>query len=242
MDDKAAWLLRVLGVSVEGEASVSPLTEATLREGWLERIKEMASDSKRFKDPEVIDALAKLAEAATRASEGNDLVAAELAVDALEIAVAQAARARSDKQVGEELSRAGLVSYRKAQIKWTASCKLARDNLLALAGKISTDPEVLEHPQRDEVLTLVGQAVRLLPEFDDELFDLMDELDQQNDPDHRRPLLQRALAKIAQYRGLLSASEGLEALQSLADDEYGGMRIYSELDAALQAMKDFLER
>ncbi len=237
MDEKAAWVSRVLGITVADEVQPQ-LSVEDVRQELLARIKEMITEAGLIPDKNVVRQLAALAGEATTAARGQDLMEAELAVGRLEEAVG---RAKAEARMSEVLVREGMVNWRKAQLEWNAARTLARQNVAQLVAKVKSDPEVLEDPQADDAIAVAETFADLLPEFDNALELILDQLDGTADPEQRRPLIEQASGKLAAYRMMLGASTGLAMLQALADEEYGGVACYRELEQALDKLGKLLK-
>ena len=240
MDEKAAWIERVLGIAMPSatNSDTAEVRDAgaddAIREELRARMREMVIEAKLLPDKAAVPGLIALAQAAAEAAKGTDLVAAEIAVDELEMAVAQA---RSAANVAAAQTRKGLVKYRKAQIAWNDARAKARAELERFSRAVLADPDIQEDELYDEVVALSGEFTTLLPQFDDELEEIVDRLDGIVAEDARAPLIAELKSKVAEYRALLNEAEGLADLQSLADDEYGGLSFFHALDEALNALQ-----
>ena len=238
MDDKAAWIQRVLGVTMVAPPAVADKqdagTDEAIREELRDRIREMVGDIKVLADRSLVPKLAALANDANAAVKGDDLVAAEIAVDELEMGVVQA-RSATPAPMAE--SRSGLVKYRKAQIAWNQARGVARAGLERLGQAVMADPELQDDEDYDEIAALAGQFTTLLPQFDDELAEMVDSLEDAVSPEAREPLIAALKHKVTEYRDTLKDAEGLAELQALADDSYGGVPFFHSLDQALQSLQ-----
>lgn len=236
MDEKAEWISRVLGVTI-APAPGAAEDPAALRGELQFRIREMLTEAKLLPDRGAIAPLIALATKATDAVKGDDLKAAHIAVLELETAVG-AAKAAARKVGGT--ARAGFVNYRAARFEWMRARAIAQMRLTTFASMIRSDEELQQDPDYDEVVEMTQEFDDLLPEFSERLEDLLEKLEAATDDAQRTALLKDARATLAEYRGMLRNSEGLSELQSLADEEFGGVSFFHELEDALGKLEKTL--
>jgi hypothetical protein len=239
MDDKAEWVFRVLGLRVAvGPASgnAGELTSEALVANLRERMTEMVTEAKLLGNKETIVTIAGLAKTAVAAIEKGDLVAAELAVDALETATAEA---KSAARRDEASQVKGRVSYRKAQIDWRQARGAALAGVRTLTSKMLADKRILDAPNRDGLIGIIQKFPELLPKFDEDLEEQLEAIDAISAPERRKPLIEEARATLQDYRALLN-NEALKKLQVLSDDEFGGIDVLHVLDATLQRIEGSL--
>lgn len=236
MDEKREWLFRVLGIRAGQGDTHDGITSESLIANLRERLKEMVTEAKLLGSKDAIAAAVKFAGDAQAAIAKGDLVAAELAVDALETAVAQAKSAARRSEAGKVKGR---VSYRKAQIEWRQARGAAFAGVRTLTSKALTDARVLEAPNRDALVGVINGFPDLLPAFDEELEEQLEAIDALTDPEQRKPLIAEVKATLADYRAMLG-NDALQQLQLLADNEFGGIDVLHTLEATLQKIEGSL--
>ncbi len=233
-----AWVVRVLGIILQNDAGpgndVGPgVDDVELRKSLTERIREASLLAATLPDPLKASVLA-LARAAAETLKGTDLLAAEVAVEELETTYYHAKR---DALLTEANKGAtGRVRYRQLQIEWRDAQSRANEQLEALASAVVGDERVQDDPLYDDVVDAAADVTSLIPQFGVDLDNALDALDREPDQSKRPKLLADARKLVDEYAQMLDGAEGLSELQSLSDDEYGGISFYTDLKDVLKSL------
>jgi hypothetical protein len=132
------------------------------------------------------------------------------------------------------------VKLRKLQLEWRSAESSARAQLDAFVKAVLGDPEIKNSPQFADVEKAMAGVTAAMPDFDDALLDALDDVDAATNDNDRNTALKAAMKALDSYRAELDKAETLQELQSIADDDYGGMEFFSGLQAALIALRSEL--
>lgn len=235
MSDHDRWMERVLGVALTGEGGDDSSAEsegATLRS----RIGICVTDAKALADPTLLGAMGKLGNAAATAIKAGDLQRAAELVEEMEDAVTKARSAARMKEVNKTKGR---VSYRTAQVEWRNARSAAFTNVRSLTNRLLSDPRITEEPDADALVGVIRGLPDLLPEFDEELEDLLEALEGPGTKEKHESLIEQARAVLRDYRASLQ-DDVLEKVQLLADEEFGNLDMLHVLNNALQKIENTL--
>lgn len=220
------------------DAAQAPSADQPSDAGELrDRIKDVQIQAASLPDP-VKAQLQERAKQALAQLAGGSLETLAVEVDGLENDLAEAARsARADearKQSGDA------VSYRLLQGQWRDAQARARGQLQQFVAAFLADPEVKADPAFEEVKVEMGSAADLLPTFGNAIEAALEAIDLARDDEGRTAARSQARQVLDGYTSTLQSSDGLRELQSLSDDEYGGISFYSELQQAVTSLKNQL--
>jgi hypothetical protein len=240
VSDRAAqdeWVRRVLSVSLPPpDAASAP--GAALNFDFDAELSErraiVLDDARLLRDPAVAARIAELGAEVKRAIDAGNLGAAGSLMDAMETALGEAQRAaRMAKVEGEAGHR---VAYGKLLLQWRDAQATTRKRIDALAASILADPEVLQDPRYDDVKDAAEALADVMPAFSSELDDLLDGLDNEEDPAERARQVETARDLIEDFAALLDTADELAELAEFAADEYGETDITGSLRDALTEM------
>ena len=159
-------------------------------------------------------------------------------MEALEADLAKAAGAA---RVAGAASAAGrTVSFRKLQFEWRDAQVRARKQLDAFVAAVLGDKAVQGHAQFDEIKEAAGQIGKQMPEFGNDIEKALCKIDDAKGDTERATARVSAQGMLADYADMLEDADGLNALQSLSDDEYGGISFVGELQTSLRSLEAHL--
>lgn len=169
---------------------------------------------------------------------GGDLGKLASEVEALEAALAKAAGAARVAQAQKQSGDA--VSYRLLQSQWRDAQVRARAQLQQFVTAFLADPEVKADPDFAAIKSQLGAANDLLPEFGTSIETALEAIDLAKDDQGRSAARAAASQVMDEYAANLESAAGLRELQSLSNDEYGGISFYTELQQAVESLKNQL--
>jgi hypothetical protein len=234
-DVKRQWVERVLNIKLSDPTDGGEDGSDALRPTeFASRIKDLILQGSVLAEPYRTEIIAK-GSAVNEVLKSGDLDATESEIEDLEDALTRAA---GEARVAEALKGVkGLVQYRKLQISWRDAQTSANAELARFIAAVLADPEVQEDELYPDVVEATAAASTLVPGFGGDLSDVLDKLDATTDAEVRNDLTAEAKKLIGEYSSMLDDAEGLRELQSLSDDEYGGISFFGELQKALRSLE-----
>lgn len=232
------WVERVLGVELPEEGTGG---DPNLRQQLAERIRDIINQLNNVA-PEDKATLIGQARQANELVKGPDLLAAEIAVEALEDGYLTAVRTARNAEA-KAMTR-DAVTYRKLRNAWQAAQAKALTELEGLAGAVVNDEEEDEDDEEilDDVAAAANRIGDVMPRFGTELETLLGEAELEPDDAQRDELRKKAAAKIDEYLGELGEANVLAALQAFADEEYGSYAPLRTLRDTLGALASQLRK
>jgi hypothetical protein len=238
-----AWVGRVLGVelSAPGTAGDAESGDAELRTQLEGRIRDIINQLNNVA-PDDKAALIEHARESNTLTKGPDLLAAEIAVEALEDGYLTAVRAARNTEA-KAMTR-DVVTYRQLRNDWQAAQAKALAELEGLADAVVNDPEEDEDDEDilDDVAAAANRIGDIVPHFGSELETILTDAELEPDDARRNELREEASAKIDAYLGELQDADVLTALQAFADEEYGSFAPMRTLRDTLGALASQLRK
>lgn len=238
-DPKSAWVKSFLGIDVGSHGSETEPGEAgddeALRQQLRERIDGILAMLVNVA-PEDQKTLRAAIKSARDLTAEPDLLAAEIAVEQLEDAHATAVR--DARNADARLMSRDAVTYRKLRNAWQSAQTKALAELERLADTIVNEPPE-EGDDEDTVAAVEAAAARvgsILPRFGNELEAILGDAELEPDAEARNALRLQAAAKIDDYLKELDTADVLAAVQSFADEEYGGFTPLPTLRGTLEVL------
>ena len=234
LEDQANWVQRVLGVtpSVLGQTAGAGQA-ADLRVEVRERLKDVQIQASRLPEP----AKTILGEAARKQMavlDRTDPAEAANHVDELEEGLANATRAARTRDAA---AASGTVAgYRRLQFAWRDAQDRARKQLDQFVAAVLADKQVQADEKFEEVKAAAAGVTRMMPEFGNDIETALGEMDDARDEAARKTARVAAQRVLESYSTKLDEAAGLQELQELSDDEFGGISFIGELHAALASL------
>lgn len=232
------WIERVLGLELPepGEGG-----DPKLRQQLEGRIRDIINQLNNVA-PEDKATLIEQAKQALVLARGVDLLAAEIAVEALEDGYLTAVR--TARNADAKAMTRDAVTYRKLRNDWQAAQAKALTELEGLADAVVNDPEEDEDDEDilDDVVAAANRIGDVLPRFGTELETILTDAELEPDDARRSELRTAAAAKIDEYIGELQGADVLAALQAFADEEYGSYAPLRTLRDTLGALASQLRK
>lgn len=232
------WVERVLQVELPEPGTGA---DPELRKQLEGRIRDIINQLNNVApaDKAVLIEQAKQALAILR---GVDLLAAEIAVEALEDGYLTAVRAARNTEA-KAMTR-DAVTYRKLRNAWQSAQTKALAELEGLADAVVNDPEEDEDDEDilDDVAAAANRIGDIMPRFGSDLETILSEAELEPDDAHRNELRESAAAKIDEYLSELQGADVLAALQAFADEEYGSFAPMRTLRDTLGALASQLRK
>jgi hypothetical protein len=227
-DERAAWIARVLGVSV-------PTHGATDSAALSSRLASCVPLLKALKEEGAPDMPALLTAAEAAKSGLNSANGAEL-LDTLEGMIARARSAAEERQA--IAANDDGISYPKLLLRWRSAQSQAREAVARIGRAVLAMPEVQGDPRFARVQSAVTTLPDLIPDLGGQLADLLEQgIKTGNDAGIARD----ALAAVASYRRYLADASALRSLESFARKYVGDLPIYTALAGALAQITESLD-
>lgn len=214
--EKAVWVVRVLGVQIETDASAQDVEDAAELDERLADARVRTQILTRAKAPDAAELNEQLL-AVTKLVTARDATASEVLLE-LEEALFAAEAAGRAQNLPSEL-RVPL-SLRKLMIDWRAAQQAADTGIKAIGDAYLADPEVQADPRFDEVLATVRELPTLIPQFGTELSDAVDAVF--NDGAKTKSVVASGLKVVQTYRSAIASAPILADLEELAREDLGG--------------------
>jgi hypothetical protein len=232
MDDKSAWVLRVLGVAVTSRGDQAPQDDPLDLKNRLATASRQLDELKAEGAPELPDLLKIFADTQT-AVQGKADEAGER-MNTLEEQVARARQAAQYRKNSQEL--AGKVDYAKLLLRWRRAQTVVMTNMQDLASALRGNPEVLNDPDPEEVLDLIDEFPDLIPEFGTALDNVLDAC---NKPDADVATLREdALEILEDYRAEVEKVLEIKDLEELATKAgIGNFSLFTEFQSAFAELE-----
>lgn len=234
LEDQAKWVQRVLGMTPSALAQSAGAGEAAdLRVEVRERLKDVQIQASRLPEPAktiLIGAARKQLSVLDR----TDPAEAAGLVDDLEEGLANATRAA---RTNEAAAASGTVAgYRRLQFAWRDAQDRARKQLDQFVAAVLADKKVQADEKFEEVKAAAAGVTRMMPEFGNDIETALGEMDDARDEAARKKARAAAQQVLESYSTKLDEAAGLQELQELSDDEFGGISFIGELQAALASL------
>ncbi len=237
---KREWLKRTLGFEFGTGTGGSlpddaPQGDDGLRKALTATLRDTIARSAGLPQTAKTD-LAKLGGEARKLIDGEDLLAAEIAVETMQDFLDDALQqARLDEAAGSVAK--GLVRYRTLWLDWRNAQAAARADLESLANNVINDPDMQVSPLYDDVIAVAGNLGTLLPPFEPAFETLLQDLSEAGDMEQAEKLRAEALSLLGNCDALLQKAGQLERMQQFADAEYGSFDSFRRLRSALDGLR-----
>ena len=155
-------------------------------------------------------------------------------VDTLENELARAGGAARVSEANTGSS--GRVSFRRLELEWRDAQAKSRKQLDQFVAAFLADQEVQADPRFAQISVAASEIAKQMPIFGNDLEDALSAIDDAADDAARAKVRTQTQKILANYSMALDGAEGLHELQSLADDDFGGISFVSELQFALDKL------
>jgi len=234
LEDRANWVQRVLGVTPSALAQSAGAGQAAdLRVEVRERLKDVQIQASRLPEP-AKTILVGAARKQMSVLDQTDPAAAASHVNELEESLANATRAA---RTNDAAAASGtVVGYRRLQFAWRDAQDRARKQLDQFVAAVLADKQVQADKKFEEVKTAAAGVTKMMPEFGNDIEIALGEMDDARDDTARKTARVAAQRVLESYSTKLDEAAGLQELQELSDDEFGGISFLGELQAAIASL------